>query len=240
MASGSIVSPTVKHGAHRYLCRRIPYPLSTARSRNRSSDNTTDQRTKSFQDVSPEDMAAIEREHQQRSRRFRFCFYDRNSQLLAITIPTGLHEALHVNLYNLFRDQLVRSGDEESWKSMAATTFWMPDHSASNHEVKIVLLAKFFHQTRHVIIERWEEEPRVPPESRATMSQPIPLPVCRETIEITQNTTTSPVYWDVSREALVLRFRILFLQDPRPQEGDIIISVQKLQRYAEIIWAEIL
>ncbi|KAK0730613.1 hypothetical protein B0H67DRAFT_562309, partial [Lasiosphaeris hirsuta] len=69
--------------------------------------------------------------------------------------------------------------------------------SMSNHEVKIVLLAKF------------------------------------DAITITRDTTTDPISYHVTSGALVLSFRLLFLRDPGPGEGDLAFGVQELEEYAE-------
>ncbi|KAK0726952.1 hypothetical protein B0T26DRAFT_692376, partial [Lasiosphaeria miniovina] len=81
--------------------------------------------------------------------------------------------------------------------------------SMSNHEVKIVLLAKFN------------------------------TPMLRQIITITRNTTTNPTSYNVTSGALVLSFRLLFLRDPGPGEGDFVFSVQELEEYAEDVWAQV-
>ncbi|KAK0651300.1 hypothetical protein B0T16DRAFT_403574, partial [Cercophora newfieldiana] len=59
--------------------------------------------------VSPDQFTEIERVREKRHRKFRFRRYNANSQILIITIPTDLHEALHLGLYLRYRDQLVRN-----------------------------------------------------------------------------------------------------------------------------------
>ncbi|KAK0648474.1 hypothetical protein B0T16DRAFT_408246 [Cercophora newfieldiana] len=54
--------------------------------------------------VSPSQFTEIEREREKRRRRFRFRRYDSESRILTITIPTGIHEALHLELYLRYRD----------------------------------------------------------------------------------------------------------------------------------------
>jgi len=95
----------------------------------------------------------------------------------------------------------------------------------SNHEVKLVLLAKF--DGTKILLEKWEEE----------MQQL--GPVLRQSITITQNTTTNPISYHITSGTLVLSFRLLFLRDPGPGEGDFVISVQELEEYAENIWVEV-
>ncbi|KAK3379739.1 hypothetical protein B0T24DRAFT_612824 [Lasiosphaeria ovina] len=116
---------------------------------------------------------------------------------------------------------------------------------ASNHEVKIIILAKFDEQQHHILLEKWEEEISSPQgaimRSRAaTMQQNgILNPVKRQSITITRDETTNPVSYNVTRGVLVLGFRLLFLRDPGPQEGDFVLSIQDLQLFAEKVWAEL-
>lgn len=99
--------------------------------------------------------------------------------------------------------------------------------SASDHQVNIVLLAKFDHSNQRIIIERWEEETR--PAASSTVQF-----VLRQSIIITRDAATDSYH--VSRSALVLSFRLLFLRDPGPQERDFIISIADLQAYARDVW----
>ncbi|KAK3359305.1 hypothetical protein B0T25DRAFT_93841 [Lasiosphaeria hispida] len=74
--------------------------------------------------------------------------------------------------------------------------------SMSNHEVKIVLLAKF--DDTKILLEKWEEEMPVRPGATTTRrSLQHPEPVLRQSITITQNTTTNPISYNVTRGALV-------------------------------------
>jgi hypothetical protein len=72
-------------------------------------------------DVSPGHFADIEREREKRRRRVRFR-HESSTQNLQIKLPTDLHETLHIELYEGYCFQHVRSGREESWQSMGATT----------------------------------------------------------------------------------------------------------------------
>jgi len=108
----------------------------------------------------------------------------------------------------------------------------------SNHQVKIVLLAKF--DGTKILLEKWEEEMRVRPGATATRrSLRHPAPVARQSITITRNTTTNPISYHITSGALVLSFRLLFLRDPGPREGDFVFGVQELEDYAENVWAEV-
>ncbi|KAK0724871.1 hypothetical protein B0H67DRAFT_569018, partial [Lasiosphaeris hirsuta] len=87
--------------------------------------------------------------------------------------------------------------------------------SMSNHEVKIVLLAKFDGTT--ILLEKWEEEIVVRPGATTTRhSLQHQEPVLRQVITITRDTTTDPISYHVTSGALVLSFRLLFLRDPGP------------------------
>jgi hypothetical protein len=109
--------------------------------------------------------------------------------------------------------------------------------SASDHEVNIVLLAKLDHLHQRIIIERWEEEIQTRPGAmttgRAAASGAV-QPVLRQSITIIRDPATDSYH--VARSALVLSFRLLFLRDPGPQEGDVIMSIADLQAYARHVW----
>ncbi|KAK0655478.1 hypothetical protein B0T16DRAFT_341660 [Cercophora newfieldiana] len=73
--------------------------------------------------VSPSQFTEIDREREKRRRKFRFRRYDSKSRILTISIPTAIHEALHLGLYRLYWGQLFRNGTEESWKDSGCATF---------------------------------------------------------------------------------------------------------------------
>ncbi|KAK0656964.1 hypothetical protein B0T16DRAFT_425373 [Cercophora newfieldiana] len=76
---------------------------------------------------------------------------------------------------------------------------------ASNHEVKIVILAKFDDQQHHILLEKWEEEisslqgaslqGAITRSRAAAISQQngVLNPVKRQSITITRDETTNPV-----------------------------------------------
>ncbi|KAK0719696.1 hypothetical protein B0H67DRAFT_599372 [Lasiosphaeris hirsuta] len=219
-------------------------------------------------------------------RRFRFCDYDSNSQILIITITTDLHEKLHKPLYDEFLGQVRDMGLKHSWNDIGTATRpaqqgysgrsskegdstggpepqraaegawptfvieagfsqslgklhvamkrWF---SMSNHEVKIVLLAKFNGTT--ILLEKWEEMQVRPGATTTRHSLQHPTPVLRQSITITRNTTTNPTSYNVTSGALVLSFRLLFLRDPSTGEGDFVFSVQELEGYARKVWAQV-
>ncbi|KAK3901089.1 hypothetical protein C8A05DRAFT_45194 [Staphylotrichum tortipilum] len=217
--------------------------------------------------VSPSHFADIERERDKRRRKFRFRRYNSDREILFITILTQLHEALHIGIYEGYRDQLVRSGRERGWTTIGTATYRAqhghpggdggegdstggpkPERAAkdawptlvveADHNVKIVLLAKFEHTHRAITLERWEEEPRgTRPEVTTMRHAAVVQPVLRQIITITQDLTTDPVSYNVTSGALILRFRLLFLRDPGVGEGDFVLSVQELEAYAEHVWA---
>jgi hypothetical protein len=113
--------------------------------------------------------------------------------------------------------------------------------SASEHQVKIVLLVKFGDRGHpEILIEKWEEEPHTTREGAITTRQAAALqPILRQRITITRYTTTNPVSYHVTRGALVLSFRLLFLRNPdpqNPQERDITIIIPELEEFAEDAW----
>jgi uncharacterized protein (DUF924 family) len=104
---------------------------------------------------------------------------------------------------------------------------------ASNHDVKIGILAKFYRATdpqqHRLLLEKWVETPE------PTLSQEI-------TIHQTpaNRATGAPASYVVNGGPLRLEFSRLFLRNPRHWEQDIIISVQELQGYAVDVWESLL
>ncbi|KAK4145805.1 uncharacterized protein C8A04DRAFT_35377 [Dichotomopilus funicola] len=228
--------------------------------------------------VSPSNFTEIEREREKQRRKFRFRRYHSNRQLLLITIPTDVHDTLHLGIYMRFYAQLVRSGREHDWKTIGpATRPAQQDHprgdggegdstggpkpdratkgawptlvidagfseslNGLHHQVKIILLAKFEHARRTIILEKWEEEARsTRPGAMTTRYAAAVQPILQQIITITKDLTTDPVSYNVTSGALVLGFRLLFLRDPGPGEGDFVLSVQELEGYAEDVWASL-
>ncbi len=111
--------------------------------------------------------------------------------------------------------------------------------AASNHDVKIVLLAKLDSSQRMITLEKWAEEPVAARPGATTTRQSADFrPILLQTITIHRNEATSPISYNVTRGALVLEFRLLFLRSPGEGEGDIIISVSDLQWYVDVecVW----
>lgn len=111
--------------------------------------------------------------------------------------------------------------------------------SASSHDVKIVILVKF-HRTRdEIALEKWVEEPSSSrPGATTTRWSGTLRPVLQQLITLTRDLTTDPVSYNVASDTLLLEFRLLFLRNPRPEEGgDIVFTVSDLERFAERAWA---
>ncbi|KAI1395615.1 hypothetical protein F4819DRAFT_500885 [Hypoxylon fuscum] len=58
-----------------------------------------------------------------RRRRFRWRRYHANSQILIITIPTSVHESLHLSLHDKYYGQLVKGGIQMTWMPKCCTSF---------------------------------------------------------------------------------------------------------------------
>ncbi|KAK4461132.1 hypothetical protein QBC42DRAFT_270873 [Cladorrhinum samala] len=250
-----------------------------------SIEPTKDDHTPTVKYVSSHHFAEIEREREKRRRKFRLRRYSSESQILIITLPSALHEALHLSIYRQFEKKLIQNNQDDGWVQRGSTTFRVshghpggdigegdstgsprPERnkndwptlvieagdseslgelrndmrwwfSMSDHQVKIVLLAKFDHACSVIILEKWEEEAQACQGTTTTRSFAAALrPILRQSITIAQNTTTDPISYKVARGALILSFRLLFLRDPGPGEADFGFSVQDLQHYAACVW----
>ena len=108
--------------------------------------------------------------------------------------------------------------------------------SASNHQVKIVLLAKLDSNHGQIIIEKWQEVPSGPRQGATTTRAAARLattlePRRSQLITISRGSNTAH---SVSRGPLRLEFALLFLRAPGQGEGDIVLPVDVLQLLAEI------
>ena len=54
--------------------------------------------------------------------KIRFRRFDKDSQVLFITIPTRVHEGLHLNLYHHFTYQLALNNLDDDWEHFGSTT----------------------------------------------------------------------------------------------------------------------
>jgi len=108
----------------------------------------------------------------------------------------------------------------------------------SYHQVKIVVLAKFDDPT--ILLEKWEEDSTRPGAMTTRSSSRTQLaPVLRQNITITRDATTNPPSYNVVRGALVLSFRLVFLREPGPEEGDFMFDIPYLQHYASRVWSQV-
>jgi hypothetical protein len=211
-------------------------------------------------------------------RRFRIRRYHASTGTLVVTVPTRLHETLHLQLHGYLAHKLTGTKQRKDWKPFGCTTFrprYYPGgdageadssygpsperrlrdswptlvieagdteplsalrddmrwwFSASEHDVKIVLLTKFDHQNGQVIIERWQEEPQSRDGATETLE-----PSLQQTIAITRGRTADSYH--VAGGGLVLPYRLLFLRDPGHDDRDYIISIEELQDYTSDVWA---
>ncbi|RFU75473.1 dead deah box dna helicase [Trichoderma arundinaceum] len=114
--------------------------------------------------------------------------------------------------------------------------FWF---DISNHDIKIVILAKLILAQNKIILERWEERQRDPRMGATTTRRGSEwVASCHQEITISKSSISPPAY-EVTSGDLVLSFRQLFLRDPRAGEGDVVIPVTELQWYAAEVWAEV-
>ncbi|KAH6630472.1 hypothetical protein B0J18DRAFT_102462 [Chaetomium sp. MPI-SDFR-AT-0129] len=135
---------------------------------------------------------------------------------------------------------IIEAGYSESLASLRSKMEWWFD--ASNHEVKIVLLVKANRVQQSILIERWEEGPITAPRPGATTTRSVTStigPNRRQEITITKDTRSSPPQYQVNSTDLVLSFRLLFLREPGPQEGDIVVTTAELQLCAAQVWYDV-
>ncbi|KAK4208295.1 hypothetical protein QBC37DRAFT_444015 [Rhypophila decipiens] len=224
--------------------------------------------------------------------KIRFRRFDKEREILFITIPTGPHEVLHRSLWREFSNEMYALNLTRHWQELGSMTLrsgtppggssgegdssggpkpqrlngwptliveagysqtmnklhndmrcWF---SASNHDVKIILLVKMYLPTKEIHIERWQEVIRQPqgPITRsrsALLAQTVPqlVPALQQRIIIRRN-DGPPVTYSVLSGALVLDYQLLFLRLPVPPQKNIIISLQSLRDFADDVWAALL
>lgn len=137
---------------------------------------------------------------------------------------------------------VIEAGHSETLGELRNDMKWW--FSTSDHQVKIVLLAKFDHGQNRIILEKWIEI-QAPPRQGATTTRAVRLvPDRSQVITITRNpgiTDTDPnrfepMSYTVASGALRLEFDRLFLRRPDQGEGDIVIGIQDLRVYAAKVW----
>ena len=123
---------------------------------------------------------------------------------------------------------VIEAGHSESLDDLRRDMRWW--FSASDHQVKIVLLAKLEARRGEIILEKWQEVPGPGPITRAAAQL---LPRCNQLINITRahgitNTDPNrfnPTSYIITSGALRLEFQHLFLRQPGQGEGDVFISI---------------
>ncbi|KAK0724370.1 hypothetical protein B0H67DRAFT_598030 [Lasiosphaeris hirsuta] len=212
--------------------------------------------------VSLDRLTEIDHILEEERRKLRFRYFDTKSRILIITITTTLHEELHKRLYNKLVGQIRDMGLKKSWRDIGSPTLSVQGYagrrgkegdssggpkperagkgawpilvieagwfSMLNHEVKIILLAKFDGTT--ILLEKATT-------TRHSLQHQEPM--LRQAVTITRDTTTDSISYHVINGTLGLSFRLLFLRDPGPGEGNLAFGVQELEEYAEDVWAQV-
>lgn len=129
---------------------------------------------------------------------------------------------------------VIEAGAYETLAALRRDMHWW--FEASDHAVKIVLLAKLDYHHRQISLDKFEE-PTVVRQGATTTRAASRL--VQQSITIVRNDGTAPPSYDVAGGPLVLDFRLLFLREPGPGEGDIVFSIPDLQYYAESVWGEV-
>ena len=157
---------------------------------------------------------------------------------------------------------LPARGDSEDWPTLVFESgysqslislrmkmrFWF---AQSDHDVKIVILAKAFPDSREkrILIEQWQARGTPPrPGATTTRRSQILEPVCLQTINVVWALETpydeasvelqaSAESFNVTRGPLVLDFAMCFLREPNePNEHDFVFSDKVLQTCAARVW----
>src|SRR6266566_9074696 len=140
---------------------------------------------------------------------------------------------------------VIEVGDSASLAGLGDNMGWW--FRTSNHQVKMVLLAKFDHNRREIHVEKREEEPQATARPGAMTTRPVAAAIAagalapvhrRATTTIITKNATNPPTCNVGG-TLVLSFGLLFLRDAGPGEGDFVISVPDPQFYAECVWPQV-
>lgn len=141
---------------------------------------------------------------------------------------------------------VIQSGVSQSLRDLQKSIRWW--FSASDHDVKIVLLIKIDCQQQKVIIEKWTEGVNVPrPDATAvTRSATTLSPICRQeiTIDISPAAAAAEPGASIRADAasytvtggdLRLEFELLFLRQS-DAERDVIITADTLRDMGRILW----
>ena len=139
---------------------------------------------------------------------------------------------------------IIEAGFSQSLESLQNIMRWW--FSASEHQVKIVVLAKMDVQQHTITIEKYTEYqpadhlPRV-----ATRTTSAHVQRRDHHITISRSSPSADLrdpnsYVVDSNTPVTLEFRKLFLREPRDREHDVTITTQQLQAYAVKAWKPIL
>ncbi|KAK0753528.1 hypothetical protein B0T18DRAFT_358091 [Schizothecium vesticola] len=137
---------------------------------------------------------------------------------------------------------IIESGDSSTLPDLRRDMEWW--FSPSDHQVKIVLLVKLDQHRRRIVLEKWVEtaplSPRSGPVTRAAARLArAARPDCVQqiTIDWIDGAPNLPTSHTVTSGDLRLEFDRLFLRPPSPTEGDILITVPRLQLCASRVWS---
>jgi hypothetical protein len=131
---------------------------------------------------------------------------------------------------------VIEAGDSETLAELRKDMRWW--FEASDHQVKIVLLAKLERVRQRIILEKWEED-RPAQRTGATTTRrfaSLLTPTIRQEITITKIPGSDPISFIVTRGDLTLSFEQLFCRPPVTGETDIVITVGELEHYAHLVW----
>lgn len=133
---------------------------------------------------------------------------------------------------------VIEAGFSQSLEALRNRMHWW--FSASQHQVKIVLLVKTDGYRQPILFEKYTEGPATQrPGTTSTRAAAALQPNMDQRIDITRQLGVdwldSSAYI-ITRGDLRLEFHLLFLRQPGPGEHDVVLDVQDLQLIAFKIW----
>lgn len=100
-----------------------------------------------------------------------------------------------------------------------------------------MLLARLCNNDRRLEVEKWVMRQRdisgPSASTRSLAANMRPQAVARLSVTEPTDPTAPAIHYTVEGDILVLEFKLLFLRDPSPPEGDIVVPVGHLQRWAK-------
>ncbi|KAK3362856.1 hypothetical protein B0T25DRAFT_20258 [Lasiosphaeria hispida] len=166
--------------------------------------------------------------------------FSSNKVIQVVTVGKEIRAVAHARSQNgrSWPTLVIEAGDSSSLEELRRGMRWW--FSTSNHEVKIVLLAKLDRAGRRIILVKWVETTPPPRPGPTTRAASIRTPNCVQeiTIDWTKNTPIEiPTSYVVTRGDLRLEFSLIFLRPPEnPREHDILITAPRLQVWASTVW----